>query len=63
MTYVAGDMRSYGYDKVGASGGVITYSAVADNGATASLSYDGTTFTQFDNYLLILPKALEESCE
>ena len=49
VTLTVGDMRSYGYDKVGTSGGVTTYSAVSGGGATATLSFDGTTFTQYVN--------------
>ncbi len=49
VTLTLGDLRSYRYDKVGTSVGVTTYSAVSGNGATSTLSFDGTTFTQYAN--------------
>ncbi|MCX6379883.1 MAG: hypothetical protein NT023_10470, partial [Armatimonadetes bacterium] len=49
VTMTLGDMRNYGYTKVGTAGGVTTYTPVAGNGATSSLSFDGTTFTQYLN--------------
>lgn len=49
VTLTLGDMRSYGYDKVGTSGGVTTYAAVSGSGATSTLSYDGSAFTQYVN--------------
>ncbi len=47
VTFQSGDLQNYGYDKVGTSGGVTTYTAVSDNGSTATLSYYGSTFSQY----------------
>ncbi|MCW5941952.1 MAG: RHS repeat protein [Fimbriimonadaceae bacterium] len=47
VSIVRGNFRQIAYNKVGASGGVTTYSAAADQGATSTLSYDGSRFTEY----------------
>ena len=42
-----GDFRNYQFSSTGSSGGVTRYSPVAAQGATTTLSFDGTKFTEY----------------
>jgi|GEM_PF-687004 len=44
-----GDFRNYQFSSTGSSGGVTRYSPVAAQGATTTLSFDGTKFTEYFN--------------
>jgi len=49
VTVTLGNFLPFGFDKAGSSGGITTYTAVSGQGATSTLSYDGTKFTQYLN--------------
>src|SRR5579862_1660409 len=57
VTVTRGDQTSYGFNYVGVSGGISTYSAA--NGATSTLTFDGTRFTETypDGHKLVYTQA------
>lgn len=46
---IRGDFRSYNFDAAGSSGGVTHYTPQVTQGATTTLSFDGTKFTEYFN--------------
>ena len=49
VTVTRGDFRAYQFHYVGTSGGVSTFTPVANQQTSTTLSYDGTTFTEYFN--------------
>ena len=47
VTLVRGDFREFSYSRVGSTGGITTFVGFAQQGATNTLTFDGSTFVEY----------------